>query len=119
MLLPDAIRTTVTTCVYCRLEAEARPYAEGEDVVHPLYPADPLDVVLNSRLLRQSGFVLLHHACESPRINIGEEPYWNPATDWWACKEAHRPPNQYVHFDLGCEACARRWHAVREDLPPL
>jgi len=109
------------TCSFCASEADAVPYAEGGDGVHADYPplAVAFDIVYNSRHLRQHGFVLLHHGCQSARAQVGEGVYWDPDTAWWACLEPDRPVTPHVHFDLGCGECAHRWHELRDDLPPL
>ena len=107
------------TCKLCGAECEAARRGHGTGDVHALYPPDPFDVVFNSRLFRQDQFILVHHDCSSPQADVGEGPYWDAEKAWWACQAPDRPANQYIHFDLACGECAQRWHAVRDDLPPL
>jgi hypothetical protein len=108
----------VIQCLFCREDVESQDYLPGDEAIDPLYPVAPWDVVHNWMHLRQSDRLLLHHGCRSRRMDRDEEPYWDAATGWWACKETSRPVDEFIHFDLGCGECAVRWHGVRDQLPP-
>jgi hypothetical protein len=105
-----AVRTE--TCPYCHLEVPAVELTKPPVVPEP-YPKDAFDTVPSGRhFYLGTDLALLHHDCASRQIETnwqGEQPWWIPERNWWACQHPDRDLDQDVRFELHCPECALRW----------
>jgi hypothetical protein len=97
-------------CPCCGWEVEVAGAGEG-DAAHVLYGEEAGEMVPGARDLRFGEQAVLHHICSHPQIGEATEVERRDA--WWACLEPEREPDEHLHHDLNCAACAKRWIASR------